>query len=72
MEEYQTIGQRIKHWRKEKGITQDTLAKRANVPYTTIAKIESGVIKNPSIQTVTKISEGLDVSLDELIKGEKC
>jgi hypothetical protein len=35
---------------------------------TTLAKIESDVIENPSLQTITKIAEGLGVSLDELVK----
>ncbi len=49
-------------------MTQDDLAKTANIPYTTIAKIESDVIKNPSLQTITKIAEGLGIAIDDLIK----
>ena len=63
------IGDKIKAWRKKREITQDALAKKANIPYTTLAKIESGVIKNPSIRTVMKIAGGLDVSLDSLVKN---
>ncbi|MBI4160565.1 MAG: helix-turn-helix transcriptional regulator [Candidatus Yanofskybacteria bacterium] len=63
-----TIGDKIKLWRKKKDLTQDALAKKANIPYTTLAKIESDVIENPSLQTITKIAEGLSVSLDELVK----
>ena len=63
-----TIGNKIKAWRKKRGITQDALAKKADIPYTTLAKIESDVIENPSLQTITKISKGLGVSLDELVK----
>ena len=63
-----TIGDKIKAWRKKKDLTQDALAKKADIPYTTLAKIESDVIQNPSLQTITKIAEGLEVSLDELVK----
>jgi transcriptional regulator with XRE-family HTH domain len=63
-----TIGDEIKAWRKKRGITQDTLAKKADIPYTTLAKIESGVIENPSIKTVVKIANGLNISLDDLVK----
>lgn len=63
-----TIGEKIKAWRKKKDITQDALAKKADIPYTTLAKIESDVIKNPSLQTITKISNGLEISLDDLVK----
>lgn len=63
-----TIGEKIKAWRKMKDITQDSLAKKANIPYTTLAKIESGVIQNPSLQTITKIADGLSITIDDLIK----
>lgn len=68
MNQAKTIGQKIKAWRKKKDITQDALAKKADIPYTTLAKIESDVIQNPSLQTITKIAEGLDISLDDLVK----
>jgi transcriptional regulator with XRE-family HTH domain len=70
MEEKKTksIGDKIKTWRKKKDLTQDVLAKKADIPYTTLAKIESDVIENPSLQTVTKIAGGLGISLDELVK----
>lgn len=70
MEEKKTksIGDKIKAWRKKKGLTQDALAKKADIPYTTLAKVESDVIENPSLQTITKIAKGLGVSLDDLVK----
>jgi len=61
------VSKRIKYWRKEKGMTQDALAKSANIPYTTLAKIESEVVKKPSIQTIMKIADGLNITLDELL-----
>ncbi|NQU83698.1 MAG: helix-turn-helix transcriptional regulator [Parcubacteria group bacterium] len=64
-----TVGDKIKSWRKKKDLTQDALAKTANIPYTTIAKIESDVIKNPSLRTITKIAEGLGITIDELVKN---
>ena len=62
------IGKNIKKIRGKKGITQDALAKKANLPYTTLAKLETGVISKPTIQTVAKIAKGLNVSIDYLIK----
>lgn len=56
-------------FRQKKKLTQDRLARLADIPYTTITKIETGVIKQPSVQAVAKIAKALDVSLDELIKG---
>lgn len=63
-----SIGDKIRAWRKKKDLTQDALAKKADIPYTTLAKIESDVIENPSLQTITKIAKGLDISLDDLVK----
>lgn len=63
-----TIGKKIKEWRKKKGLTQDALAKKADIPYTSLAKIESDVIQNPSLQTIIKISKGLGITLDELVE----
>jgi transcriptional regulator with XRE-family HTH domain len=61
------IGERIKYWRKEKGMTQDALAKKADLPYTTLAKIESKIVTNPRMDTLVKIAAGLGISIDELI-----
>lgn len=62
------IGERIKHWRKEKRITQDTLAKKADIPYTTLAKIESKIVTNPRMDTLIKIAKGLEINIEDLIK----
>jgi len=68
MTDEKTIGSKIKAWRAKKDMTQDELAKKASIPYPTLAKIESGAVQNPSIDTVMKIAAGLGVTLDELIK----
>jgi len=66
--EISTIAKNIRKIRKKKGISQDKLSKLAEVAYNTIIKIESGAIKNPTIETVQKIAKALGVSLDELTK----
>ena len=58
----------LKKIRSKKGLTQDALSKKADLPYTTLTKLESGVITKPTIQTVAKIAKGLSVSADKLIK----
>ncbi len=62
------LGENIRKIRKKRNLTQDKLARLADIPYTSITKIETGVIKSPSIQTVAKIAKALDISLDELTK----
>lgn len=60
------LGQKIKKLRREQGLSQDELARKADIPYTTLTKIEIGVIKNPSFKAVSKIALALGVNLDEL------
>ena len=68
MDNNKTIGSKIRKWRKIKELTQDELSKKANIPYPTLVKLESDAVQNPSIDTVTKIAAGLEITLDELIK----
>lgn len=53
--------------RKEKGLTQEGLARKADISFHTLVKIESGGIKNPRIETVMKLASALGISTDELI-----
>ena len=66
MTKEQTIGQKIRAWRAKKNLTQDELAKKADIPYPTLIKIESDTVTNPTLETVKKIAAGLGVTLDEL------
>lgn len=62
------IAKNIKKYRNKLGVSQDRLSKIADVTYNTIIKIESGVNKNPTIETLAKIAEALKVGVDDLIK----
>lgn len=62
------IGDNVKKIRKKKGFTQDSLARKADIPYTTLIKLESNVVKKPSVQTIAKIAKALNISIEELIK----
>ncbi len=64
----ETIGDKIKQLRNKQGLTQDELARKSDLPYTTLTKIESNVITKPTIQTVMKIAKGLGIGLDDLMK----
>jgi len=61
------LGRKIKHQRAALKLTQDELARKADIPYTTLVKIETGVVKSPSVQTMQKIAQALEVTIDELI-----
>ena len=61
------IGKNIKKIRAKLGLTQDDLSKKADIKYTTLTKVESGVVKKPSVQTMAKIAKGLGVAIEDLI-----
>jgi len=61
------LGKKIKKLRTDLGLSQDELARKADIPYTTLTKIETGVIKKPSVYVVAKIAKALGVSVDDLI-----
>ena len=61
------LGKNIKQLRKKHNLSQEQLAKKAGITYSTLIKIESGANDNPTIKTVTKIADALIVGLDDLI-----
>ncbi|MDD3035514.1 MAG: helix-turn-helix transcriptional regulator [Candidatus Saccharimonadaceae bacterium] len=66
--ESSSLGQKIKKLRLKLGLSQDDFARKADVPYTTLTKVETGVIKKPSVFVVSKIAKALGVDIEELIK----
>ena len=60
------LSNNLKKLREKKGLSQDRLAKLADVANNTIIKIEQGENINPTLATLKKIAEALGVSLDEL------
>jgi transcriptional regulator with XRE-family HTH domain len=54
--------------RKKKGLSQERLARLADVANNTVIKIEAGKNQNPTLDTLQKLSKALGVSVDDLIK----
>lgn len=61
------LSENIKKIRKKKGLSQDKLAKLADVTHTTLVKIESGANNNPTIKTLKKIADALGIKIDNLL-----
>lgn len=61
------LGKRLQEARKAAGLTQQDLCHKANLSYSTLAKIERGAIKSPSIFTVQSIAVALGSTLDNLM-----
>jgi len=68
------LAQNIRKLRQKKGLSQEKLARLADISTVTLVKIEAGVAKEPTITTVTKIADALDVSIDEIVgrRNKKC
>ena len=62
------ISKTLRKIRENKGLSQEKLARLADVANNTIIKIEAGKNQNPTLDTLKKIAKSLDVSIDELIK----
>lgn len=61
------LGKRLQEARRGAGLTQQQLCHAANLSYSTLAKIERGAIKSPSIFTIQAIAEALGTGLDSLM-----
>jgi len=57
----------LKKLREKRGLSQDRLAKLADVANNTIIKIEQGENMNPTLDTLKKIAKALEVSVDEML-----
>lgn len=61
------IARAIKEFRANAGLTQEALARKADISYNTIIKLESGAIKDPRISTLVKVAKALEIQINELI-----
>jgi len=64
------LAENIKRIRKKKGLSQEKLARLADISNNTLVKIEMGMAKEPTITTVRKIADALNISIDELVRGK--
>lgn len=64
----QNLSNNIKKLREAKGLSQEKLARLADIANNTLIKMESGENKNPTLDTLKKVAKALVVSVDDLIK----
>lgn len=60
------LGKTIAAARKAAGLTQQDLCAKADLSYSTLAKIERGAIKSPSVFTVAAIAAATGTSVEQL------
>lgn len=63
-----TISKNLRKLREAKKLSQEKLARLADVANNTIVKIEAGKNQNPTLDTLKKVAKVLGVSVDDLIK----
>ena len=61
------LGRRLQAARQAAGLTQQALCQRSGLSYSTLAKIERGAIKSPSVFTIQSVAAALGTSLDALL-----
>ncbi len=59
---------KIKRIRKRMRLSQEKLARLADVSNNTIINIEAGKQQNPTVDTIKKIAKALNVPIEDLIK----
>ena len=64
------VGSFLKELRKEKGITQEEFAEKLSVSGRTVSRWETGT-NMPDISLLVEISEFFEVSIPEIINGER-
>lgn len=62
------IGNRIRFYRKKKGLSQEKLAELCNFHPTYIGQIERGE-KNATIESIYRITKGLGISMSQLLEN---
>lgn len=61
----QRTSDKIKYYRKEKGLTQKELSARAGIPTISLQQYESGA-RCPKIETLQKIAKALEVPVNNI------
>lgn len=64
------LGERLRFIREQRKLSQKILAERARVSQATIAQVETGR-KDPSVRTLRKIAEALDIDLATLFARDE-
>lgn len=62
------LGKTVRKLRIKTGLSQGKLARLADVSNNTIVNIEAGKQDNPTIETIKKLANALNVSADELLR----
>ena len=65
------LSKRLKELRKKAGWSQQKLAEKVGLSYNTITKTEQGAATRPTIQTMIRIADAFQISIDDLVGENK-
>lgn len=60
------VNNNLSEVRKDKGLTQEELAKKSGISRVTIANIERGAVTNLKISTMLSLANTLDSTVEEI------
>lgn len=63
-----SIAKTVKRLREKAGLSQEKLARLADVSNNTLINIEAEKQNNPTIETLKKIAKALNIPIEDLIK----
>ena len=61
------VAKKVKQLREKLGLSQEKLARLADVSNNTIINIEAGKQDNPTIDTLKKVAKALGIPVEDLI-----
>lgn len=62
------FGERIRELRTQRNMSQEKFALQIDMDRTYLASVESGK-RNISLENISKIADGFEITLEELFKG---
>jgi len=63
------FGKNVRYWRKQRGLSQEEFAERAQLHPTYVSGIETGY-RNPTVKIIGRIAEALQVEPGDLFSKE--
>ena len=63
-----SIANNLKKLRAERGYSLEKVARLADLSLSTVVKVADGTNQNPTIDTLKKIAEALEIGVDDLIQ----
>lgn len=67
IEQYSTISENIKFYRKKTNLSQEQLAEKSDLSISYIKQLESGkIFKNITLTTLLKLSKALNINVNKL------